>query len=881
MIKGLYYWRVTITNATGTTISPVRKLTIEAPIKRVLYQVENITKYVAWTSKRAYYQFENVTKYVAWTKTRTFYQYENITEDHPYPTIFRLSSYRANKGGSITIYGSGFGSKPDDDTANADRSLRSYGGIVYVGTKTCSVLSWSWNEIKVALPSDAVSGAVKVVLTKPDTSGNRESNLFGLEVLNIIEEVETGLELYICEKDAPNVVTAQIISAKDKSFQELLNAAGAGQFSINTFAMTEAERAGVNNGNYVLCRIDGFDYFKWVIENIKPTVIDVGERGAEKLDVSGRGILSILKSAIVYPTTTTNPQTLERGFTGVTAAGILITFLEEAQARGAISHVTWDFTADADSFGMPWTDSFDFNFHSGTDLMQVAEKFTNGLGIFDLHMEPNLKLTARIKNNTSFGKGTDVSEKIIFRPGQALLKLSSFYNSPEIINSALVEGKDGTVIEVSDEESMKIYGRKEGYLQSKDTAGTSLSAYGNAMMMNKSKIDWGHEADVSFQYFKINKDFFLGDYIKIFVPDHGNGTEISSKVRVKGYTISADNDTNALHISLNLNNLLLEKIISIDQLQQRLAQSSADVSLTSTDSEPKVSKSTFEEHSHKHGLLQGLGDDDHTQYFNAERHTADSHSGITRVNSIKKQGSSEMTGAVTLMPGANIALTQDDTNKTITISSAGGGGGSNYLYAIDAPPSTPHAKDDEFIAASLDAKWSYMNQGAMTATIVGGRLVLDIPSGVDPTRGILQTAPAGDFTIIAKINTNVQEVNYSGFGICFYNSANSRVLYAGKGARSGARSITMVRTTTAAWNSDIYLQHGIGGVDLYIKATKIGTTITYYFSTDGTCWVQIGSETISTWLLAVTHIGLAFYRNNSTAGMKMFGICDWFRVTEP
>lgn len=675
LIKGFYYWRAKVTNATGSRTSSARGFVVEDVIKRTLYQIENVAKLDVWTQTRALYQYENIAKTDIWTKTRAYYQYENITNDPPYPTIYRLSTYRINRGGAFTIYGSGFGFKPDDDTANTNRYQRGYGGHIYIGDKECSVLSWSWCEIKVSIPGNAASGGIKVVLTKPTSSGDRTSNILGLEIITEIEAVETGLELYICEKDAPNVVVVQAYNAKGKNFQELLNASGAGQFDISIFAMTEEERSKIANGNFVVCRVNGIDQFKWIIENIKPTEVDTGERGAEKLEVSGRGVLSLLKDAIIYPLGYPNQTSLERPFAGGNAATVFLTLLMEAQTRGALTHITWDFTTEADSLGRPWEDAYDYSFHAGQDLLQMTEKFTTGLGIFDLYMDPNLTLHAYSTNDPAFGKGIDVSDKVIFRPGQALMKLGSFYNSPDIINTALVEGKDGEIIEVSDGDSVKLYGRREGYLQSKDISGASLSYYGSAMLKNKGQIEWGHEAEVSWQYFRANQDYYLGDYIRLFVPDHGGGAQIESKVRVKGYTISADDDTNAINISLNLNNLLLEKIIAIDQLQQRLALSSSDAALTSPDPEPKVSTGTFEAHTHNHGDLGHLGDDHHTQYLNVVRHAEDTHNFLTKVNSIKKQGGEEMTGAITIIPGVNVTIYEDATAKTLTIAASGSGGG--------------------------------------------------------------------------------------------------------------------------------------------------------------------------------------------------------------
>jgi hypothetical protein len=572
LTSGTWYWRVTATNADGTTVSDIRTINVNAVPKRAYYQYENIAKLDVWTKKRAYYQYENVGKYGPdWTKTRAYYQYENITSDPPTPWIERLSTYRAARNSTIYIYGNGFGYGIADDTSNADRYLRQYAGEVYIGDKKCAVTTWSWTQIAVVIPADAVSGALKVKLNKPDSAGIRTSNGIGVEVETIIEPVETGLELWVCDKSAPNVRVALLHSAKDKNFQEVLNAPGAGQFSINAFAMSDTERSAIVNGNLVLCQINGIDYFKWIIENIKPTDVSTGERGDGKIDVSGRGILALLKDAIIYPEQLLSYPTLKRDFVSTSFAWALITFLNEAQARGCLPGVTWDFTFARDSFGVDWNDITDYSFNVGENLLNVVDKGSNQLGICDIYMDTNLCIHAYIKKAPAFGKGTDMSNSIIFRPGQAIMSLSSFFNSPDIFNVAFVEGKDGLCTIVSDSESITLYGRKETYLKVGDIYGPALDYYSYAMIASKGQLNWGFEMVVSWQYFKIGIDYYLGDYIKIYVPEHGQGSEIGSKVRVKGYTISCDNDTNIISVTLNLNNMLLEKIIEIDQSNQRLA----------------------------------------------------------------------------------------------------------------------------------------------------------------------------------------------------------------------------------------------------------------------------------------------------------------------
>ena len=81
--------------------------------------------------------------------------------------------------------------------------------------------------------------------------------------------------------------------------------------------------------------------------------------------------------------------------------------------------------------------------------------------------------------------------------------------------------------------------------------------------------------------------------------------------------------------------------------------------------------------------------------------------------------------------------------------------------------------------------------------------------------------------------------------------------------------------------ADTYLKHGVGATDLYFKVVKTSTNILCYYSLDGSYWLKIFDETIATHMGAITGIGLISMRSNTTAGEDAYGMCDWFRVTEP
>ncbi len=96
-----------------------------------------------------------------------------------------------------------------------------------------------------------------------------------------------------------------------------------------------------------------------------------------------------------------------------------------------------------------------------------------------------------------------------------------------------------------------------------------------------------------------------------------------------------------------------------------------------------------------HGLLTGLGDDDHLQYHNDARGDARYYTQSqvdTALSGKSNTGHSHASGSITdlseaiddrvaalLAAGSNISITYDDGTNTLTISASGSGGGNDQL----------------------------------------------------------------------------------------------------------------------------------------------------------------------------------------------------------
>lgn len=704
LAEGTWYWRVQADNADGSVTSETRSLSIGCILKRTLYQLENVAKYgPEWSQKRILYLDENIAKYGPdWSGKRSLYQYENITDDPPFPFIERLSTTRAAKGTVVTIYGSGFGAKAEADPDNSDRSLRGYGGYVYLGELLCNVIAWSWQQIVFQIPQEAESGAVKVALTVPEPPGVRYSNVIGIEVYDAEPADDIGIELFVCDKNDPNTILCQLDGAIKKSFQVLLNNPGSGKFAISRYDEKGGNRGYIADQNYILCRLDGVDVFKWIIEARKPAYVDESEQ--QLIEVSGRGVLSLLERAVVYPEGMPDPQSLERNFSDMHGGAIFKQLLLEAQQRGCLPGVVLDWNADTDSVGNHLEDLTNISFHAGTPLSQVATKLSEGMGLFDLEMTPSLHL--RLYKV----KGTDQYDTVKYRPGQAIIKHQNQSDSTKLTNALLVEGEGGSLIETSHPTSQTDWGRREGYLQARNIPGdwARLQDYGQMFLRSAAQVLWGIQGTVvKFTDSKGNtlkpfETYLTGDWIGWYIPPEGTDTAgFDGKVRVKGITCEEEDETGAVSYVLELNNIMLEYEIRMAQLVERLSMFTGDTVLSNPATESPAGIS----HNHFHSLLLGLDSDDHPQYYNQARHAGDPHSALARVVSIKSPGEDALTGDITIAAGNNISVVQNDEQKTLTISSSATVGSNQWFQLWTGNPSkstTSQIAKGAYLAPEVD-----------------------------------------------------------------------------------------------------------------------------------------------------------------------------------
>lgn len=224
--------------------------------------------------------------------------------------------------------------------------------------------------------------------------------------------------------------------------------------------------------------------------------------------------------------------------------------------------------------------------------------------------------------------------------------------------------------------------------------------------------------------------------------------------------------------------------------------------------------------------------------------------------------------------------------QAITISGGSSGTPTSISsYPLDAVPTSPNSRDDEFSGSSLDAKWTHPINSVCLSTVSVSSSWLSITSDVSGKRvvGIMQAMPTGSFSVSAKL----VEPDLSGYDIrsgLFMGVSGGLAHILGPFVHDVAHGVICSSTlsTTADWASyDGYLVTRTFDVNTpsWLRIRWNASTSTMYFdlSVNGVAW---GNWTSRNSLSQPGYAGICIYSNgaNLAVGRRLFA--DWFRVVE-
>ncbi len=197
----------------------------------------------------------------------------------------------------------------------------------------------------------------------------------------------------------------------------------------------------------------------------------------------------------------------------------------------------------------------------------------------------------------------------------------------------------------------------------------------------------------------------------------------------------------------------------------------------------------------------------------------------------------------------------------------------------DAFPAAPTAQDDHFKAGSLDPKWSEYDYGTAKLTISVADTFAVLAHETEVTwalRGMYQTLPAGDFTIVCKVALIGRVFNWQKYMLAlFQNAASSTsdlIVHGGVYGTGYRDAITQYYTSYTTWSSNYISGLIYPNSTEYYRIRRNGTNLYYEYSSDGVSWQMVYTH-VQPW--APAHMGIITH--NYDTGMTIYGYFDFFR----
>lgn len=199
----------------------------------------------------------------------------------------------------------------------------------------------------------------------------------------------------------------------------------------------------------------------------------------------------------------------------------------------------------------------------------------------------------------------------------------------------------------------------------------------------------------------------------------------------------------------------------------------------------------------------------------------------------------------------------------------------------DDPPVSPDAMDDEFNGSSLDAKWTWRNQGTSTAaasaTVSGGSCLLASGSTASsPTIQAIEQSFSGTARFRCKMVPNTPN-NFNIVGLFLRDSGTGRSMSIGNHHNGSGQ-----RRLVSRWNSDTSYggslfedANGTYPTAVYLEVEITATALFFRWSNDGVNFTQLFTESLASFLANpdTVMLGVVTFGGGNNASESV----DWFR----
>jgi hypothetical protein len=288
----------------------------------------------------------------------------------------------------------------------------------------------------------------------------RCSNGVAFLVLEPEPSVRTGIRVDIFEGDNPLSLIARLPLTWGRRWTDPLKGTGSGEFWLHASDETLAANPGLlAYGNIARFSLDEVYRFAIQIEHLDRVQVRAGGDVQRTIKVTGRGVLSKLEEATLYPAGGLAGDPL-RSFTDADADDLLGLAFDEAQTRGALAGLSRDFTASADSNNAPYDVTLTLEERAGVSVLRIAERMAELAG--DVYMTPSGVL--RFVNQRGVDRSLQLvnAGPVILQPAHNLEELTRSEDG-QVRNVLLIETPGG-FLERTEGGSVTSYGRREAFL---------------------------------------------------------------------------------------------------------------------------------------------------------------------------------------------------------------------------------------------------------------------------------------------------------------------------------------------------------------------------------------------------------------------------------
>lgn len=708
----------------------------------------------------------------------------------------------------------------------------------------------------------------------------RCSNGVAFLVLEPEPSVRTGIRVDIFEGDNPLSLIARLPLTWGRRWTDPLKGTGSGEFWIHADDETLAANPGLlAYGNIARFSLDESYRFAIQIEHLDRVQVEADGDVSRTIKVSGRGVLSKLEEAVLYPDggLAGNPI---RTFTDANADDLLGVAFDEAQTRGALAGLTRDFTASADSNNAPYDVTLTVEERAGVSVLRIGERLGELAG--DLYMTPAGVLKFVNQRGVDRSQQLPNAGPVILRPADNLEELTRSEDG-QVRNLLLIETPGG-FLERTEGGSVSTYGRREAFLSlgnisdgdAIDRAASSVFASSadpaaeiGTRVLDKDGVrpyvDWG-----------------VGDWV--LAPDEDGELE---RHRVRALTVSEDDEGEPQFVP--------ELATITEELETRLerwlaAMEKGTVGGTAAGVAEPVKAPVEVVDAIDAGLgdhlaaqphhdeladlvdtdLTGVQTNDLLEYDGADWVPVDPTEALAGLLDLDELADVNVPGA-----GVGDMVYQNDSGLWVVVTGTKDDGDvptiqADGSVAWEAPPAGGGGGGG---SPPPTSGWSWVNQGSAVVASIGDAIAVQSPAvGANNLIARVRSAPSTPYSIYARAVGATTSGN-GGFGVCFRESATGKltVVYIKRGG--GLVGENWTNPTTFA--GGVFSTAMYDAVPLWLRLEDDGTTLTYYagFLGGAAGVVQLGTQARTAFMAGgpdqVGFVG----RDNSQP--LSFGLVEW------